>query len=117
MADKKRQHYVPRFYLKNFSINSEGKAIGIYNVEKCKFIPSGSLKSQAYENYFYGEDEKQRGQVNFSYQGWLAELEAISSYSPGRRIFSQTIGTLRFRIFCLCTCLSYYVKHFHICIS
>jgi hypothetical protein len=58
MADKKKQHYVPRFYLKNFSINSEGKAIGIYNVEKNRFIPMGNQKNQAYQDYFYGEDEE-----------------------------------------------------------
>jgi len=40
MADKKRQHYVPRFYLKNFSINSEGKAIGIY---ERKTVPSKKI--------------------------------------------------------------------------
>jgi len=58
MVDKKRQHYVPRFYLKNFSTNSEGKSIGVYNVDRYKFIPRGSLKEQAYKNYFYGEDDE-----------------------------------------------------------
>jgi hypothetical protein len=56
MAEKKRQHYVPRFYLKNFSIDGQGKAIGTYNLNSKKFVPSASLKTQAYKNYFYGED-------------------------------------------------------------
>jgi Protein of unknown function (DUF4238) len=58
MADKKKQHYVPRFYLKNFSLNTSEKAIGIFNLASSKFIQSGNLKDQAYKNYFYGRDSK-----------------------------------------------------------
>lgn len=56
MAEKKRQHFIPRFYLKNFSINGQGKAIGTYNLYSKKFVPSASLKTQAYKNYFYGKN-------------------------------------------------------------
>jgi len=56
MPDKKKQHFVPRFYLKNFSLNSSGRTIGIFNLSSAKFIPSGSLKDQAYKDYFYGRD-------------------------------------------------------------
>jgi len=56
MAEKKRQHYVPRFYLKNFSVNGQGKVISTYNLNSKKFVPLASLKTQAYKNYFYGEN-------------------------------------------------------------
>lgn len=58
MADKKRHHYIPRFYLKRFSINNDGKFIGLYNLNNKKFIQNAPLKSQAYENFLYGEDDK-----------------------------------------------------------
>lgn len=58
MADKKKQHYVPRFYLKSFSLNASKNTIGIFNLASSKFIPSGNLKDQAYKNYFYGRDLK-----------------------------------------------------------
>lgn len=58
MSERKKQHFVPRFYLKYFSNNGDKKAIGIYYIEKDKYIPYGSLKNQAYSNYFYGEDGK-----------------------------------------------------------
>ncbi|MBD1844312.1 DUF4238 domain-containing protein [Cyanobacteria bacterium FACHB-63] len=58
MADKKKQHYIPRFYLKNFSLNNSERAIRIFNLASSKFIPSGNLKDQAYKNYFYGRDLK-----------------------------------------------------------
>ena len=71
MADKKKQHYVPRFYLKNFSNKSDEKSIGIYNVKKNLFIPSGSLKDQNYIDYFYGKN----GRIENS----LQVIEGLSS--------------------------------------
>ena len=56
MPDKKKQHFVPRFYLKNFSLKSSGKMLGIFNITNSKFISAGNLKDQAYKNYFYGHD-------------------------------------------------------------
>lgn len=58
MTKKKRHHYIPRFYLKRFSINNEGKALGLYNLENKKIIQNAPLKSQAYENFLYGEDDE-----------------------------------------------------------
>lgn len=55
MASKKKQHYVPRFYLRNFSWDTQ-KAINIYNKKSDKLIPNGNLYNQCYEPYFYGED-------------------------------------------------------------
>ncbi len=58
MAHKKKQHYVPRFYLKSFSLKDSQTAIRIFNIASSKFISSGNLKDQAYKNYFYGRDLK-----------------------------------------------------------
>ena len=55
MAEKKKQHYVPRFYLKLFS-SGDKKAINIYNIRSQNPIWRGSLKNQCYETYFYGKD-------------------------------------------------------------
>lgn len=57
MTKKKRHHYIPRFYLKRFSINNEGKSLGLYNLDNKKFIENAPLKKQAYENFLYGEDD------------------------------------------------------------
>ncbi len=58
MAKRKRHHFVPRFYLKRFSVNDEGKLIGLYNLKNDKFISEAPLKSQGYENFLYGEDDE-----------------------------------------------------------
>lgn len=68
MAKKKRHHYIPRFYLKRFSINNEGKFLGLYNLKNRKFIQNAPLKSQAYENFLYGEDDE--------IENALAEMES-----------------------------------------
>ncbi len=54
MPEKKRQHFVSKFYLKRFSTLGLGKSIGIFNIPSKRLIRSGSLKRQAYKDYFYG---------------------------------------------------------------
>lgn len=57
MNKKKRHHYIPKFYLKRFSNNTDGKFLSLYNINNKKFIHKAPIKSQAYENYLYGEND------------------------------------------------------------
>jgi len=52
--DKRRQHYVPKCYLRNFSENN--KAVGIYLLKMDKIIEHGSINDNLWQEYFYGED-------------------------------------------------------------
>lgn len=52
--EKVSHHYVPQFYLKNFSTNR--KSIGLYILERCKYIQEASIKTQACKDHLYGED-------------------------------------------------------------
>ena len=54
MAENKKHHYVPKFYLKRFS--RDGKSINLFNLASQRIIIGGNLKNQCYENYFYGKD-------------------------------------------------------------
>lgn len=56
MPTQKRQHYVPRCYLKPFSLNGEGSAINLMNFSKSKTIRNASLKGQCAKDYIYGQD-------------------------------------------------------------
>jgi hypothetical protein len=56
MAENKKQHYVPKFYLKLFSIQQLNSHIKIFVKSSKKIIAKGDLKNQAYVNYFYGKD-------------------------------------------------------------
>ena len=70
MAEKKKQHYVPRFYLKLFSCGDK-KAINIYNISNQKIILGGSLKGQCHESYFYGK--------NLDVENALSDMEGVAS--------------------------------------
>ena len=55
MAEYKKQHYVPRLYLRNFT--TDNKLLSVYNISQCKTIPSAPYDTQCYKNYYYGKDK------------------------------------------------------------
>lgn len=55
MPANRRQHYVPQFYLRQFS-GPGGGTIGVWRVSSGRFIPQAKLKGQAAKAWFYGED-------------------------------------------------------------
>ena len=57
-TEKKNQHYVPKFYLRNFSFLSNKKQIGVFNICNKIFTQTAKLKTQASKNFFYGCDGK-----------------------------------------------------------
>lgn len=56
MTDKKNQHYIPKFYLRNFSYLKNKNQIGVFNIYNQKFIQTAKLKTQGSKNFFYGND-------------------------------------------------------------
>lgn len=57
MAEYKKQHYVPRFLLKKFSVDDKGKKINIFNITDNGFIENkAGIKEQCYVDYLYGKD-------------------------------------------------------------
>lgn len=55
-TEKKNQHYIPKFYLRNFSYEGNNKQIGVFNLDNQKFCQTGKLKTQGSKNFFYGAD-------------------------------------------------------------
>lgn len=50
----KKQHFVPRFYLKNFTNNP--KEIGVYNFKNKRLVKSSNLYNQCQKDFFYDND-------------------------------------------------------------
>jgi hypothetical protein len=69
MANKKNQHYIPKFYLRNFSYDGNNCEIGIFNIFNEKYVTRAKLKTQGSKNFFYGVD----GEVENN----LAKIESI----------------------------------------
>ena len=57
MAANEQHHYVPQFYLKNFSIDGDRVTVQLYNHETSLFIPKSTIKGQAKEKFLYGKDD------------------------------------------------------------
>jgi hypothetical protein len=53
----KKQHYIPRVLLNNFSVAGDGKEIGIYLTQASRVVPNGDLKNQCYRINLYGADQ------------------------------------------------------------
>lgn len=56
MTEKKNQHYIPKFYLRNFSYQNNKKQIGIFNINNQFFFQTAKLKTQGSKDFFYGYD-------------------------------------------------------------
>lgn len=56
MPSNVKQHFVPKFYLKYFSVDNNNKSINLFNKDKEIFITNAALASQAFKNYYYGKD-------------------------------------------------------------
>lgn len=56
ITDKENQHYVPKFYLRFFSFENNGKQIGIFNKDTGYYFRTAKLKTQGSKKYLYGKD-------------------------------------------------------------
>ncbi|MDC7767283.1 DUF4238 domain-containing protein [Priestia aryabhattai] len=56
MGSKKKQHYVPKMYLRKFSNTT--KSINTYNLHNEKYVKDASIKKMCQKDNFYGEDKK-----------------------------------------------------------
>ena len=70
MPTHRRNHYVPRFYLKNFATSS-GRRIHLFNIPSGRNVLNASLRDQCYGSRFYGNDP--------SIEQGLADLEEATA--------------------------------------
>ena len=55
MSAYRKHHYVPRFYLRNFSV-ARGRSIHLFNIPSGRNVLNSSLRNQCYSSRFYGDD-------------------------------------------------------------
>lgn len=58
MASRKEHHFVPRFYLRHFASDEDGKCICLYHFSRNQFIENAPIKHQAKEKLLYGNDDQ-----------------------------------------------------------
>ncbi len=82
-TEKKNQHYIPKFYLRNFSFQKNDNQIGIYNLDRKFFYQTSKLKTQGSKNFFYG--------YNGIVEDALADIEGYLSTAIRKVILSQKL--------------------------
>lgn len=97
MADKKNQHYIPKFYLRKFSYQGNEKQIGLFNVRKSFFYPTAPLKNQGSKDFFYGVDGIIKEGLSII-EGTLAESlrQVISNRKVPEKLSKEHINLLAF---------------------
>ena len=56
MPTHNKHHYVPRCYLKPFSVQQNEKTINLLNIRRRLFVEGASIRYQCYRKRFYGDD-------------------------------------------------------------
>ena len=98
MAEKKKQHYVPKFIIRQFT--DANKQIAIFNVEKNFVIDKKvPFDSHCYTKYFYGKDLK--------WENKLKRMEDLCSPIVHNIVEDKTISISdqnSIKVFCLFQC-------------
>lgn len=55
MPQNKSHHYVPQMYMRLFAREGDNR-IGVFVIDRRKFIPGAPIRGQACRDYFYGKD-------------------------------------------------------------
>ncbi|UYY77186.1 DUF4238 domain-containing protein [Sphingomonas sp. R1] len=55
MPQNKSHHYVPQMYMRLFAREGDNR-IGVFVIDRYKFIPGAPIRGQACRDYFYGKD-------------------------------------------------------------
>lgn len=74
MAENKKQHYVPKTYLKHFS---SGKVFSVLNISDDEIHENVPYASQCYEDYFYGKNLEWEKRLNSMESQWGKVLDKI----------------------------------------
>lgn len=86
MANNKNQHFVPRCYLRPFTLNEAGTAINVYNIDRQRFIPHAPVKNQCSKDYFYGQNERLESGIQLIESHYGRSLSQILS---SNKVFSD----------------------------
>ena len=88
----KRQHYVPRFLLRNFS--PDGRSISMLVLKTGKRVAGASLAGQCYGDYFYGDD----GSMELAFgqeEAFVSALLKDTTINGLNQLNAEQLGKLR----------------------
>ena len=77
MATNKNQHFVPRCYLKAFTVNAENLAINLFSLDRKKLIQNAPVKNQCSRDYFYGQDDRLETAIQLIETGYAKAIRDL----------------------------------------
>ena len=93
MTSNKNQHFVPRCYLRPFTLDCANLAINLFNIDRLKFIEGAPVKNQCSGDYFYGKDLALEKALEFTERAYSVTLRNI--LTPGFRMTDSDRSFLR----------------------
>lgn len=93
MASNKNQHFVPRCYLRPWTIEAANLAINLFNIDRLKFIECAPVKHQCSGDYFYGQSDVLESGIQEMEGAYGAALREI--LSPGYSLSDAHRALLR----------------------
>lgn len=94
MATNKNQHFVPRCYLRPFTLRAEDAAISLFNLDRMTLISNAPVKNQCSRDYFYGKDEQLEKAIQLIESGYGRALRDLiqnnRAFSEGNKIVFRT---------------------------
>lgn len=90
MAEKKKQHFVPKFYMALFA--NLNKEFAVYNIEKRTCTYPVPYKNQCYKDYFYGKDGVWENKLSDLESKWA---DAFRFALEGRSLSEEQIDLLK----------------------
>lgn len=90
MSVYKKQHFVPQFYMKNFSENK--KSFSLYRINEGKIIKSASFSNQCCQDYYYGENLEWEIRLSHMECNWA---ETIRKIKKETKLTGEDIASLK----------------------
>lgn len=75
MPEKKRQHYVPKLYMRNFV--NQNQMFMVYLLEQKKILGPVPYQSQCYKDYYYGSNGVWENQLSEMEKNWGTTFRAV----------------------------------------
>lgn len=75
MPQNKKQHYIPKFYMKNFS-DFNGR-VNVLNLRDKQIYENVPYKNQGYNTYYYGLDTKWEKILSNKEQIWATSIKSV----------------------------------------
>src|SRR4051794_25322542 len=98
MPEKKKKHFVPQFYLRNFGLVESEKLISLFHIPSGRYVPRATVKDQACEDNFYKDIKIEDGLGDLEKEVAPVIASTIGSGTPPARSSNGHVALLMFAL-------------------